>query len=388
MDSKNSNDNFFNNIQEKNGIKYYIIKPGATFYRADNPTKQGNTVVFNFMNRSILPGNPEKKFDERTFDSPPSSPVKNSNTEKNKLPIFPYLFFSPSYESIEANYGKTPIFKIENTQTLKLIALDQDQPKLFELLKDEKPDLSNNEITNNIMRKLDPIKNKSIKQLLVDHFAFDKDEDGTRDTEKCRLSVSAVDKFMAIYFSNGTFEDFDGYGCNLITCHDPNDHFHSEFTIKNTRNKIDVIGIVSKNSSFTAPSIKKGQNKAPPSSRKRNIPPPTPKYLSYSSSKKGSRPSSILNLGNEFENLGNEFEILNMNTPSKKRILFSPTKLENNINSSFGSPRNLDTMFDSPTSPVRVRGGKKKKTHKSKRKTKKSRKSSRKTKRKTKKRRC
>lgn len=379
MDSKNSNDNFFNNIQIENGIKYYIIKPGATFYRADNPTKEGNTVVFNFMNRSILPGNPEKKFDERTFDSPPSSPVKNSNTEKNKLPIFPYLFFSPSYESIEANYGKTPIFKIENTQTLKLIALDQDQPKLFELLKDEKPDLSNNEITNNIMRKLDPIKNKSIKQLLVDHFAFN--EDGKRDTAKCRLSVSAVDKFMAIYFSNGRFEDFDGYGCNLITCHDPNDHFHSEFTIKNTRNKIDVIGIVSKNSSFTAPSIKKGQNKAPPSSRKRNIPPPTPKYLSYSSSKKGSRPSSILNLGNEFE-------ILNMNTPSKKRTLFSPTKLENNLNSSFGSPRNLDTMFDSPTSPVRVRGGKKKKTHKSKRKTKKSRKSSRKTKRKTKKRRC
>lgn len=381
MDSENSNKNFFKNIHERNGIKYYIIKPGATFYRADNPTKQGNTVVFNFMNRSILPGNPEKKFDERTFDSPPSSPVKNSNTEKNKLPIFPYLFFSPSYESIEANYGTVPIFEIKNTQTLKLIALDQDQPKLFELLKDEKPDLSNNEITNNIMRKLDPIKNKSIKQLLVDHFAFNKDEDGTRDTAKCRLSVSAVDKFMAIYFSNGRFKDFDGYGCNLITCDDKNDHFHSEFTIKDTRNKIDVIGIVSENSSFTAPSIKKGQNKKTPhSSRKRNIPPPT--YLSYSSSKKGPRPPIL--------DLDNEFETLNMNTPSKRRnTLFSRTTLGNNLNSSFGSPRNLNNiMFESPTSPLKVSGGKKKKTHKNKRKTKKSRKSSRKTKRKTKKRRC
>jgi hypothetical protein len=363
----------WSNIKKKNGIKYYIIEPGSTFYRADNPIKQGNTVVYN---SSIVPGNPEKKFDERTFDSPPSSPVNTSNTEKNKLPIFPYLFFSPSYESIEANYGKKPIFEIKNTKPLKLIALDLDQEKLFEQLKDEQPDLSNNEITDNIiMKNLDPIKNNSIKQLLVDHFAFN--EDGIRNTAKCRLSVPAVDKFMAIYFSNGIFQDFDGYGCNLITCHDLNDHFHSEFTIKETRNKIDVIGIVSKNK-LSAPSIK--GVKAPPSSRKRNIPPPTPNNLSYSSSKKGSRPS-ILNL-----DLNNEFETLNMNTPSKKRnTLF---RLENNLNSSFDSRTNLDTMFDSPTSPVRVRGGKKKKTHKNKRKTKKSRKSSRKTKRKTKKRRC
>ena len=366
----------WNNIQKKNGISYYIIEPGSTFYRADNPIKQGNTVVFNFMNSSIVPGNPEKKLDERTFDSPPSSPVNTSNTEKNKLPIFPYLFFSPSYESIQENYGKKPIFEIKNTEPLKLIALDQDQPELFKLLKDEIPDLSNNEITDNIMKNLDPIKNKSIKQLLVEHFAFK--EDGKRNTAKCRLSVPAVDKFMAIYFSNRKFKDFDGYGCNLITCHDPNDHFHSEFTIKETRNKIDVIGIVSKNK-LSAPSIK--GVKAPPSGRKRILP-PTPKNLSYySSSKKGSRPP-ILDLGNEFETL------LNMNTPRKKRILFSPTTLGNNLDSSFGSPRNLDTTFDSPTSPLRVRGGKKKKTHKNKRKTKKSRKSSRKTKRKTKKRRC
>ena len=367
----------WNNIKKENGISYYMIEPGSTFYRADNPIKQGNTVVFNFMNRSILPGNPENKFDERTFDSPPSSPVKNSNTEKNKLPIFPYLFFSPSYESIEANYGKKPIFEIKNTEPLKLIALDLSQEKLFELLKDEQPDLSNNEITDNIMRKLDPIKKKSIKQLLVDHFAFD--EYGKRNNAKCRLSVPAVDKFMAIYFSNGIFEGCDGYGCNLITCHDQNDHFHSEFTIKETRNKIDVIGIVSKNK-LSAPSIK--GVKAPPSGRKRILP-PTPNNLSYSSSKKKGSIPPILNLDNEFETLNIK------NTPSKKRnTLFSPTKLGNNLNSSFGSPRNLDTMFESPTSPVRVSGGKKKKIHKNKRKTKKSRKSSRKTKRKTKKRRC
>lgn len=353
MDSKNSNDTFFNNIQEKDGIKYYIIGPGATFYRADNPTS--NNIVFNTR---------EDNLDERTFDSPPSSPVKTTGT----LPIFPYLFFSPSYDSVQANYGKKTIFEIQNKQNLKLIALDQDQPELFKLLKDEKPNLDDNEINNNIMNEKKIDSNKSIIELLVQHFAYN--SDGTKDFENCRHSVLEVDKFMAIYFSNGKFKEYDGYGCNFLEClNKKDDHFHSEFTIKDTRNKIIVEGIVDENR-LRATSVKKQQYKPPPSSRKkRPNNPPTPNNLSFSSLKKGTRPSIF--------SLDNEFDSFNINTPNKKRnTLFSPTKQGNDLNS---------LAFDS-LSPVvsPVHGGKNKKPHKNKRKTKKSRKSNRKSNRKTK----
>ena len=352
MDSKSSNDKFYNNIQEEDGIKYYFVSPGATFYRADNPTS--NNVVFNTRQDNL---------DERTFDSPPSSPVKTSNT----LPIFPYLFFSPSYDSVQANYGKKTIFEIQNKKNLKLIALDQDQTKLFELLKDEKPDLNDNEITNNIMndKKIKDSK-KSIKELLVKHFAYK--SDGTKNKNECRNSLLEVDKFMAIYFSNGKFKEFDGYGCNFMECFNKkDDHFHSEFTIKDT-GKIDILGIVDEN--LRATSVKKQQYKPPPSSRKkRNIHPST--LFSPPSSKKSirSRPS-IFNLDNDFENLD-----INTPTPRKNRLTITSPVISNTLS------------FDSPTSPLvsPLRGGKKKKTHKSKRKTKKSRKSNRKTKRKNRK---
>lgn len=352
MDSKSSNDKFFNNIQEENGIKYYFVGPGATFYRADNPTS--NNVVFNTRQDNL---------DERTFDSPPSSPVKTSNT----LPIFPYLFFSPSYDSVQANYGKT-IFEIQNKENLKLIALDQDQQQLFELLKDEKPDLNDNEIANNIMNDKKIDSNKSIKKLLEQHFAYN--PDGTKNKNKCRNSVLEVDKFMAIYFSNGKFKDFDGYGSNFMECfNEKDDHFHSEFTIKYTRKKIDVIGIVDE--ILRATSVKKQEYKPPPPSsrKKRNIPPST--LFSPPSSKKGirSRPS-IFNLDDDFGNLD-----INTPTPRKKRLTLTSPAISNTLS------------FESPTSPLvsPVHGGKKKKTHKSKRKTKKSRKSNRKTKRKNRK---